>query len=73
MSAPLVLTRRTRLTAELVTRAGLHPGAGDGPLGRSVLRDIDGRPYVPGSALRGVLRHGLDALLRGLDEPGKGL
>ncbi|MCA9548134.1 MAG: hypothetical protein KC613_27205, partial [Myxococcales bacterium] len=44
-----------------------------GPLGRPVLRDVDGRPYVPGSALRGALRHGLEALLRGLDEPAKGL
>jgi CRISPR/Cas system CSM-associated protein Csm3 (group 7 of RAMP superfamily) len=58
----------------LTCRTGLHIGAGksvdfagsDLP----VVRDASGRPFVPGSSLRGVLRAGIESLCAslGLDE-----
>lgn len=55
---------------ELVCRTGLHIGAGkSGDLVGSqlpVIRDDDGRPLIPGSSLRGILRTGCEGLVRGL-------
>lgn len=52
-------------------RTGLHIGVGkSSALAGSdlpVLRDADGRPLVPGSSLRGVLRSGVEALCKSLD------
>jgi CRISPR-associated RAMP protein (TIGR02581 family) len=35
-----------------------------------VMKDIYGRPFIPGSSLKGVLRSQVEALVRGLDNPG---
>jgi CRISPR-associated RAMP protein (TIGR02581 family) len=62
------LDRRTSVTGVLETVTALHIGAGqpqttvgtDAP----VIRDVLGRPFVPGSSFKGVLRSNLEALLR---------
>lgn len=62
-----------RFDLVLTTRTGLHIGGGTSPfLAGSelpVLRGSDGRPLVPGSSLRGVLRSGVEAVVAavGLD------
>lgn len=45
------------------------PGTSDSP----ILRDPSGAPYVPGSSLRGVLRSGVESLLRSIDDHASGL
>jgi len=68
------LHNRWRITGDLITRTGMRIGVGrdtdvaghDLP----VMRDAIGRPFIPGSSLKGVLRSSIEALLRGLsDEP----
>lgn len=60
---------RLRLEGVLVTRTGLHIGAGGSgdALGTDspVVRTAAGTPYIPGSSLKGVLRSAAEALLRG--------
>lgn len=55
----------------LTCRTGLHIGAGKSAelVGSDlpVLRDAAGRPLVPGSSLRGILRSGLEALSQEID------
>lgn len=55
----------------LASRTGLHIGAGKSValVGSDlpVLRDAAGRPLVPGSSLRGVLRSGVEAVCATLD------
>lgn len=61
--------RRLRMEGLLTTRTGLHIGAGGSgdPLGIDlpVGRDGAGRPYIPGSSLKGALRSAAEALLLG--------
>jgi len=57
----LKLIGKLILEGELVCRTGLHIGAGKGSLeiggaDNPVIKDSFGRPYVPGSSLRGRLR-----------------
>lgn len=75
MSGHDVLATRHRLAAKLVCTTALHVGAGEGgatlaATDMTVARDGSGRPYIPGSSLRGALRAGLEALLRGLPQRG---
>lgn len=69
------LTVRYSLTAELVAESALAVGAGAATSSAAtasdlpVARDGAGRPYVPGSSLRGAWRAALESLLRGLDRP----
>lgn len=62
--------RLVRFDFRITCRTGLHIGAGKSPnLAGSdlpVLRDASGRPLIPGSSLRGVLRAGLESLCRSL-------
>jgi len=64
------LDRRFRLRGRLVAETGLRIGGGDRTVSTitqaPILRDALGRPLIPGSSLKGVLRSGLEALLRGL-------
>lgn len=65
------LENRYSLTASLVCETALHVGSsstGDPFEGSDlpVARDGRNRPFIPGSSLRGVLRSGLESLLRGL-------
>jgi CRISPR-associated RAMP protein (TIGR02581 family) len=61
---------RYRLRAELVAVSGLRVGAGKSfdaaATDQPVIRDALGRPYIPGSSLKGALRSGLESILRGL-------
>lgn len=67
-----ILQGRLRFRGQLVARTGLRIGAGrdtdvaghDLP----VMRDAAGRPFIPGSSFKGVLRSSLEALLRGLSD-----
>src|SRR5512145_2288985 len=57
----LKLVGKLVLEGELHCRSGLHIGAGKGSLeiggaDNPVVKDAFGRPYVPGSSLRGRLR-----------------
>ncbi|MES1244633.1 MAG: CRISPR-associated RAMP protein Csx7 [Acidobacteriota bacterium] len=55
----------------LTCRTGLHIGTGKSAdltgSDQPVLRDRSGRPLVPGSSLRGVLRAGIESFSNGLD------
>lgn len=66
-----------RLRGEITAVTGLHLGSGKTfDMSRSdapILRDPRGHAYVPGSSLRGVLRAGLEALLRAVDRRDLGL
>ncbi len=67
------LRARYRLTAQLVTVSAVRVGAGkatdisasDAP----IMRDGRGRPFLPGSSLKGALRAGLERVLRAIDAP----
>lgn len=64
------LTRMVLFELRLTCKSGLHIGAGkSADLAGSdlpVVRDASGRPFVPGSSLRGVLRGGIEAISRSL-------
>ncbi|MDP9119881.1 MAG: RAMP superfamily CRISPR-associated protein [Acidobacteriota bacterium] len=68
------LERIALLDFLLTCRTGLHIGAGKSTdlagSDQPVLRDATGRPLVPGSSLRGILRTGVEALCRaaGIDK-----
>lgn len=72
-----VLRERYRLTGELVTVSAVRVGSGkatdisasDAP----IMRDGRGRPFLPGSSLKGALRAGLERVLRALSIPGPGV
>lgn len=65
------MTKRVVLRGTVESLSGLHIGAGrttavhesDHP----VVKDFFGRPYIPGSSLKGALRGAVEGLLRGLD------
>jgi CRISPR-associated RAMP protein (TIGR02581 family) len=64
------LERLALMELELTCRTGLHIGAGKrndlAGSDQPVIRDAGGRPLVPGSSLRGVLRTGAEAVCSGL-------
>lgn len=64
------LVRIVLFELRLTCKSGLHIGAGkSADLAGSdlpVVRDASGRPFVPGSSLRGVLRGGIKAISSGL-------
>ncbi len=70
-----VFERRLRLEGHLITRTGLHVGAGGSgdPIGTDlpVVRDGLGRPMIPGASLKGVIRSAAEALLRHFPRPAK--
>ena len=75
MSATLIssfeaLDRRDRITAKIVGVTGLRVGAGKAmdPIAtdQPIMRDALGRPFLPGSAIKGALRSGLERVLRGV-------
>lgn len=50
-----------RLAGKIVLKSGLHIGAGNdvieiGGLDNPVVKDVAGRPYIPGSSIKGKLR-----------------
>lgn len=66
------LSQRYRIEGLLVTETGLRVGAGKsvdaGTSDQPVIRDALNRLFLPGSSLKGVLRSGLEGVLRGLGD-----
>lgn len=63
----LAPSRRLRVTGRLRMQSALHVGGGVGTQSitdAGVLRHRDGRPYIPGSSMKGVLRSHLERLAR---------
>jgi CRISPR-associated RAMP protein (TIGR02581 family) len=56
------------LHMETAMRIGAGGGGGATEQDLPVLKDLAGRPYVPGSSFKGAYRAHLEALLRGMDE-----
>lgn len=66
---------RVTIRGRLVAETGLHIGSGSVSLDPSatdspVIRDVAGRPFIPGSSLKGALRAHIESLVRGLCRPG---
>lgn len=62
---PLELSRRTEITGRLRMESALHVGGGVGSTSitdAGVVRHADGRPYIPGSSMKGALRSHLARL-----------
>jgi CRISPR-associated protein Csm3 len=73
----LGLIGKLLIDGDMICETGLHVGAGKGSLDlggadNPVVKDAFGRPYVPGSTLRGKLRSLLEQSA-GLVSPGSGL
>jgi len=64
------LENRYRLTARVVAVTAMRVGAGKAQdpaaTDQPIMRDAMGRPFLPGSAVKGALRSGLESVLRGL-------
>jgi len=60
---------RYTLTGQLITDTGLHVGSGfsNPRTDAAVVRDAWGRPYIPGSSFKGVLRSTVERMIAGLD------
>ncbi len=56
------------LRAETALRIGSGGGGGPTEHDLPVLKDVYGRPYIPGSSFKGAYRAHLEKLLRGMDE-----
>jgi len=56
------------LHLETAMRIGTGGGGGATEQDLPVLKDLAGKPYIPGSSFKGVYRAHLEALLRGMDE-----
>lgn len=68
-------TSRITIRGRLIAETGLHIGSGGTMLDPSatdspVIRDVAGRPFIPGSSLKGALRSHVESLVRGLSRPG---
>jgi CRISPR-associated RAMP protein (TIGR02581 family) len=66
-----IFTSRVTIRGHLIAETGLHIGAGGSSLDPSVtdspiIRDSAGRPFIPGSSLKGALRAHLESLARSL-------
>lgn len=65
------LVNRYRITAALEAVSGLRVGAGKSldaaATDQPVIRDALGRPFIPGSSIKGTLRSSLESILRSLD------
>lgn len=62
---PLQMSRRVEITGRLRMLSGLHVGGGVGETSitdAGVVRHADGRPYIPGSSMKGALRSHLERL-----------
>lgn len=69
-----VFDNRLTLRGTLTTKTALRIGAGraTGVTGTDlpVVRDAAGRPYIPGSSLKGALRAGVESLVRSVRDDG---
>jgi CRISPR-associated RAMP protein (TIGR02581 family) len=67
-------TRRVVLRGHLILLSGLHVGSGRSLAPSAsdlpVMKDGSGRPFIPGSSLKGVVRSSVEAFLRGVQKPG---
>jgi CRISPR-associated RAMP protein (TIGR02581 family) len=65
---------RVTIRGQLIAETGLHIGTGVSALDPSatdspVIRDVKGRPFIPGSSFKGALRAHLESLIRGMNRP----
>lgn len=70
------LNARYRINADLVLDTALHLGGGRNPAKGTdapILRDGFGRPYIPGSSLKGALRAAVERIVPNLDVSACGL
>ncbi len=70
------LLHRDVFTTTVVCQSALHVGSGRdtgtvAPTDLPLIRNGAGQPFIPGSSFRGVLRAGLEALLRSLPKAGR--
>ncbi|ACY18068.1 type III CRISPR-associated RAMP protein Csx7 [Haliangium ochraceum] len=69
------LRERLRLQGKLSTRTALRVGSSAGgdfdTADLPIMRDADGRPFLPGASLKGVVRSTVEALLRGASGPAR--
>lgn len=63
---PVEISLRITSQSSIAVGAGGSAGA---RVDRSIVRDAWGRPTIPGSQLKGRLRHAAEQILRALDEP----
>lgn len=58
------------LCGHLITETGLHVGSGYGSprTDATVVRDVWGRPYIPGSSFKGALRSAVERIIAGLPD-----
>lgn len=64
--APLAIDLSVRTLSALAVGAG---GSANARVDRSIVRDAWGRPIIPGSQLKGRLRHAVEQLLAAMGEP----
>lgn len=67
-----IFQNRFRITATLVAKTGLRVGAGGQSAEATasdlpILKNAQGKPYIPGSSLRGVLRSHVERIIRSLE------
>jgi CRISPR-associated RAMP protein (TIGR02581 family) len=67
---------RLEITAELVAKTGLRVGVGGEPAEPTasdlpIIKDSEGKPFIPGSSLRGVLRSHIERIVRTLELKGR--
>jgi len=74
MSDFSIFKSRYFITADIVMSSPSHVGKGESlePAGTDapVVKDLEGRPYIPGSSLKGMVRSEFESVLRGLDVQG---
>lgn len=67
-----VLRRRILLKGTISLQTGLHIGTGRdigaSAIDNPILKDFLGKPFIPGSSLKGVLRSNLEAFLRAYND-----
>jgi CRISPR-associated protein Csm3 len=72
-----IFENRLFITAELVAKTGMRVGGGGQAAKPTasdlpVMKTIDGKPFIPGSSLRGVLRSHVERIVRAFEDVGKG-
>jgi len=74
MSDFFLFKNRYFITADVVMSSPSHIGKGESleAVGTDapVVKDLEGRPYIPGSSLKGMVRSEFESVLRGMDAQG---
>lgn len=66
--------KKVKVEGELITRTAIHIGSQKGldPMeaDNPVIKDLWGRPFIPGSSFKGVIRSAMESLLEGIKSGG---